>query len=161
MNTNQPSSIEENEITLGTGMGPLRFGATMDEVRTLVGEPEEIDESEDDDEFEHQAWNYHEDDYLLSLYFDREDDFRLSCIETDNPNMRLFGEAIHGRSIDQIRDLMTRQGYPEAETETMEEGAVRLSYEKGMIDLYFEEGELQFINFGVFINDDLEVQWPK
>jgi hypothetical protein len=75
--------------------------------------------------------------------------------------MRLFGEAIHGQSIDQIRDLMGRHGYPEAETETMEEGAVRLSYEKGMIDLYFEEGELQFINFGVFINDDLEVQWPK
>ena len=39
MSTPQPSSIEENEIILGTGMGPLRFGATMDEVRTLVGEP--------------------------------------------------------------------------------------------------------------------------
>jgi len=43
--TTTPSSIEENEIILGTGMGPLRFGTTMDEVRTLVGEPEEIDES--------------------------------------------------------------------------------------------------------------------
>ncbi|MEJ7659643.1 MAG: hypothetical protein WKG07_08450 [Hymenobacter sp.] len=32
-------------------MGLLRFGATMDEVRTLVGEPEEIEESEDEDEF--------------------------------------------------------------------------------------------------------------
>ena len=35
MSTPQPSSIEENEIILGTGMGPLRFGAPMDEVRTL------------------------------------------------------------------------------------------------------------------------------
>ena len=96
MSTTQPSSIEENEIILGTGMGPLRFGATMDEVRTLVGEPEEIEESDDDAEFEHKEWIYHEDEYLVSLYFDREDDFRLSCIETDNPNMRLFGEAIHG-----------------------------------------------------------------
>ncbi|GAA4351369.1 hypothetical protein GCM10023185_09960 [Hymenobacter saemangeumensis] len=161
MTPNQPSSIDENEIILGTGMGPLRFGATMDEVRTLVGEPEEIEESEDDDEFEHQAWNYHEDDYLLSLYFDREDDFRLSCIETDNPNMRLFDQAIYGWSVDQVRELMQRNNLPEAELETMEEGAVRLSYEKAMIDLYFEEGELQFINFGVFINDELEVQWPK
>jgi hypothetical protein len=59
-----PNSIEENEIILGTGMGPLRFGATMDEVRTLVGEPEEIEESEDEDDFEHQAWNYYEDDHL-------------------------------------------------------------------------------------------------
>jgi len=161
MTPNQPSSIDENEIILGTGMGPLRFGATMDEVRTLVGEPEEIEESEEEDEFEHQAWNYHEDDYLLSLYFDREDDFRLSCIETDNPNMRLFGEAIYGKSVDEVRELMRRNGQTAAELETMEEGAVRLSYEKAMIDLYFEEGELQFVNFGVFINDDLEVQWPK
>ena len=43
----------------------------------------------------------------------------------------------------------------------MEAGEVRLSYEKEMIDLYFEEDELQFVNFGVFINDDLEVQWPR
>ena len=161
MTPNNTTSIEENEIVLGTGMGPLRFGATMDEVRTLVGEPEEIEESDDDDEFEHQAWNYHEDDYLLSLYFDREDDFRLSCIETDNPNMRLFGEAIFGLGLDQVKALMQRHNQPTPELENMEEGAVRLSYEKSMIDLYFEEGELQFVNFGVFINDDMEVQWPK
>ena len=160
MTSNQASSIEENEIILGTGMGPLRFGATMDEVRTLVGEPEEIEESDDDDEFEHQAWNYHEEDYLLSLYFDREDDFRLSCIETDHPGMRLFGEPIFGISIDALQALMQRHGLAAPETETMEEGQVRLSYEKEMIDLYFEEGQLQFINFGVFIDEDLNVQWP-
>jgi hypothetical protein len=154
------NSIEENEIILGTGMGPLRFGATMDEVRTLVGEPEEIEESEDEDDFEHQAWNYYEDDHLLSLYFDREDDFRLSCIETDNPGLRLYGEALHGRTIEQVRDLMQRHGQAQPEVETMEGGEVRLSYEKSMIDMYFEEGQLQFVNFGVFINDELEVQWP-
>lgn len=156
-----PNSIEENEIILGTGMGPLRFGATMDEVRTLVGEPEEIEESEEEDDFEHQAWNYYEDDHLLSLYFDREDDFRLSCIETDNPGLRLYGESIHGRGIEQVRELMQRHGQASPELETMEGGEVRLSYEKSMIDLYFEEGQLQFVNFGVFINDDLEVQWPS
>ena len=43
----------------------------------------------------------------------------------------------------------------------MDTGEVRLSYEKEMIDLYFDEDQLQFINFGVFINEDLEVQWPS
>ena len=160
MTSSQESSIEENEIILGTGMGPLRFGATMDEVRTLVGEPEEIEESDEEDDFEHQAWNYHEEDYLLSLYFDREDDFRLSCIETDHPGMRLYGEPIFGISINKLQELMQEHGLSSPETETMEEGQVRLSYEKEMIDLYFEEGQLQFINFGVFIDEDLNVQWP-
>ncbi|MCR5888101.1 hypothetical protein LRS06_10010 [Hymenobacter sp. J193] len=153
-----PNSIEENEIVLGQGMGPLKFGASQDQVRTLMGEPEEIEESEDEDEFEHQAWNYLDEGY--SLYFDREDDYRLSCIETDHPGMRLYGESIHGRSVEQIEDLMSQHGHTASEKETMETGEVRLSYEKEMIDLYFDEDELQFINFGVFINDDLEVQWP-
>ncbi|SNC76963.1 hypothetical protein SAMN06265337_3650 [Hymenobacter gelipurpurascens] len=155
---NQSSSTEENEITLGIGMGPLKFGASMDEVRALMGEPEEIEESEDDDEFEHQAWNYLEEGY--SLYFDREDDYRLSCIETDHPGIRLFGEAIHGKSPEQIQELMQRHGFEQSEVEKMDTGEVRLSYEKEMIDMYFDEDQLQFVNFGVFINEDLEVQWP-
>ena len=161
MKINRPSSIEENQIVLGTGIGPLRFGMSQDEVRALVGEPEEIEASDDDDEFEHQEWVYHEDDYLVSLYFDREDDFRLSCVETDNPHMRLFGEPIVGRNLADIQALMQRNGHPEPEVETMDGGEVRLSYVQSMIDLYFEDDELQFVNFGVFINDDLEVQWPK
>lgn len=157
-NPAQPSSTEENEISLGVGMGPLKFGASMDEVRALMGEPEEIEESEDDDEFEHQAWNYLEEGY--SLYFDREDDYRLSCIETDHPGMRLYGEAIHGMSPEQLQELMKRHGHEQSEVEKMDTGEMRISYEKEMIDLYFDEDELQFVNFGVFINDDLEVQWP-
>ncbi|GGF02949.1 hypothetical protein [Hymenobacter cavernae] len=161
MQTPQPQSAgtAENEIVLGTGMGPLRFGASMDEVRALMGEPEEIEESDEDDEFEHQAWNYLDEGY--SLYFDREDDYRLSCIETDDPDMRLYGEQIHGKSQQEIQDLMRRHGHETSEIEKMDTGEVRLSYEKEMIDLYFDEDELQFVNFGVFINDDLEVQWPS
>ncbi|MBC6991764.1 MULTISPECIES: hypothetical protein [Hymenobacter] len=155
----QSSSTEEHEIILGTGMGPLKFGASMDEVRTLMGEPEEIEEAEDDDEFEHQAWNYLEEGY--SLYFDREDDYRLSCIETDHPGMRLFGESVHGKSVQEVQELMSRNGLETPEVEKMDTGETRLSYEKEMIDLYFDEDQLQFVNFGVFINDDLEVQWPS
>ncbi|TGE26632.1 hypothetical protein [Hymenobacter metallicola] len=155
----QPSSTEENEIILGTGMGPLKFGATQDEVRALMGEPEEIEESEDDDEFEHQAWNYLEEGY--SLYFDREDDFRLSCIETDHPGLRIFGQPIHGKSVDEIQEIMRQNGLESTEVERMDTGETRLSYEKEMIDLYFDEDQLQFVNFGVFISDDLEVQWPS
>ena len=114
----QSNSIEEHEIVLGQGMGPLRFGASMDKVRELMGEPEEIEESDDDDEFEHQAWNYLDEGY--SLYFDREDDYRLSCIETDHPAMRLFGETIYGRSVEQVQDLMREHDADEPEVETME-----------------------------------------
>jgi hypothetical protein len=87
---------QQEEVHLGTGVGPLRFGMTMDAVKAAIGEPEEIEKSEPDDEFDHQAWNYL--DQGFSLYFDKEDDNRLSCIETDREGLTLFGEEILGNN---------------------------------------------------------------
>src|SRR5690349_14531589 len=134
------------DIKLGTGVGELRFGLTMDQVRELLGEPEEIEKSDEQDDFEHQAWNYLDRGY--SLYFDREDDYRLSCIETDRPNLHLFGEPLIGRTPDEVRDLMQRNGYNEADEEAGDPGELQLSYEHEMIDFYFVDNELMVVNFG-------------
>jgi hypothetical protein len=150
--------MKENEIELGTGIGNIRFGYTMDQVRDIMGEPEEIEESDEDDEFEHKAWNYWEQGY--SFFFDREDDYRLSCIQTENPEVLLFGQKVFDLTADEVKSLVQREGLTDFETEKLESGETRLSYEKEMIDLYLEDGRLLAINFGVFINDDLEVQWP-
>ena len=34
--------MKENEIKLGTGIGNIRFGFTMQQVKDVMGEPEEI-----------------------------------------------------------------------------------------------------------------------
>lgn len=148
------------QLQLGTGVGPLRFGMTMDAVRTALGEPEEIEESDPDDEFDHQAWNYLELGY--SLYFDQEDDNRLSCIETDRPGLTLFGQSILGQSTAQIKALMSQNGYPTAQEENGDSGELQLSYDQEMIDFYFVEDELMVVNFGVFIDENShDVKWPK
>jgi hypothetical protein len=150
--------MKEHEIQLGTGIGNIRFGFTMDQVKDIMGEPEEIEESDEDDEFEHKAWNYWDQGY--SFFFDREDDYRLSCIQTENPNVILFGEKVFELSADQVKELVRKNGLTDYETEKLDTGETRLSYEREMIDLYLEDNRLLAINFGVFINDDLEVQWP-
>src|SRR5690606_25038971 len=91
------------DIRLGKGLGKIKFGLTREEVEELIGEPEEIEESEEEDEFEHEAWNYWEDGY--SLYFDKEDDYRLSCIETANRDMLLWNERIFEMSQKQLVQL--------------------------------------------------------
>lgn len=151
--------MTDNEIKLGVGIGSIKFGATMEEIENLMGEPEEIEESDETDEFEHKAWNYWEEGF--SFYFDHEDDYRLSCIETANPDVTLWGTKIFELSQQDIHNLFGQHGVENPETEKMETGETRLSYEKDMIDLYFEDEKLIAINFGVFINDDLEVMWPK
>lgn len=147
------------DIRLGKGLGKIKFGLTMEEVEELLGEPEEVEESDEEDEFEHQAWNYWEDGY--SLYFDKEDDYRLSCIETANREVQIWGERVFEMSRAQIIQLFADNDITNPEEEEAETGETRISFEKEMIDLYFEDDQLIAINFGVFINDDLEVVWPE
>ncbi|QHL88156.1 hypothetical protein GU926_12215 [Nibribacter ruber] len=148
----------DNEIRLGQGIGDLKFGITMEDVEELMGEPEEVEESDEEDEFEHKAWNYW--DTGFSFYFDKEDDYRLSCIETANPNVTLWGEKIFEMDMNKVQDLFKAKGITSVEKETMENDVVCLSYDKEMIDLYFEEGKLLAVNFGVHMDDNLEVKWP-
>lgn len=147
------------DIRLGKGLGKIKFGLTRDEVEELIGEPEEVEESDEEDEFEHEAWNYWEEGY--SLYFDKEDDYRLSCIETANREVQLWDERIFEMSQDQLKTLFADHGIEDLEEEEMEGGETRISYESEMIDLYFDEDQLIAVNFGVFIDDNLEVKWPE
>lgn len=147
-----------HEIRLGQGIGDLKFGLSMDDIEEIMGEPEEIEESDEEDEFEHKAWNYW--DTGFSFYFDKEDDYRLSCIETANPNVTLWGQRIFEMSMNEVADLFKKKGIAEPEKEKMENNVTCLSYDKEMIDLYFEEGKLLAVNFGVHMDDNLEVQWP-
>lgn len=147
------------DIRLGKGLGKIKFGLTQDEVEELIGEPEEVEESDEEDEFEHQAWNYWEEGY--SLYFDKEDDYRLSCIETANREVQLWDERIFEMSQEQVKQLFADHDIVGMEEEEMEGGETRISYERHMIDLYFDEDQLIAVNFGVFIDDNLEVKWPE
>ncbi|MFD2999843.1 hypothetical protein ACFS7Z_05695 [Pontibacter toksunensis] len=147
------------DIRLGKGLGKIKFGLTMEEVEELIGEPEEVEESDKEDEFEHQAWNYWEEGY--SLYFDKEDDYRLSCIETANREVQIWGERVFEMSKDQVLRLFADNDITGPEEEEAETGETRVSFEKEMIDLYFDEDQLIAVNFGVFINDNLEVIWPE
>ena len=147
------------DIRLGKGLGKIKFGLTMEEVEELIGEPEEVEESDEDDEFEHQAWNYWEEGY--SLYFDKEDDYRLSCIETANREVQIWGDRVFEMSKEQILQLFADNDITGPEEEETETGETRVSFEREMIDMYFDDDQLIDINFGVFINDNLEVLWPE
>ena len=147
------------DIRLGKGLGKIKFGLTMEEVEELIGEPEEVEESDEDDEFEHQAWNYWEEGY--SLYFDKEDDYRLSCIETANREVQIWGDRVFEMSKAQILQLFADNDITGPEEEETETGETRVSFEREMIDMYFDDDQLIAINFGVFINDNLEVLWPE
>ena len=75
--------------------------------------------------------------------------------------MTLFDQKVFEMPADKVENLLREKGITDYESEKLDTGETRLSFEREMIDLYLEGNKVVAINFGVFINDDLEVQWPE
>lgn len=151
-------NIQENEIKLGQGLGEIKFGLTMDEVEAIMGKAEEVETSEEDEEFEYEVWNYWEEGY--SFYFDEDDEYRLGLIETANEEVTMFGKKIFKMKQAEVEALLKSNGLSNPDKDTLETGEKHVTYEKEMLDMYFDKDALVTVKFGVFVSDDLEVQWP-
>jgi hypothetical protein len=69
----------------------------------------------------------------------------------------LFGEQIIGKSEDEIIDLMKQNGNTDFETET-EMGDKRLSFDIGMMDFFFRDEKLIYMNFGVLVDENGNIE---
>lgn len=83
------------EIVPGVGLGGIKFGMTREEVKVVIGPPDDIEnlpgfEEEVNDQLE--SWHY--DEYEFSLVFDAVYEWRLVSIAVSDPYFTLFGEHI-------------------------------------------------------------------
>ena len=143
--------LTDLEIKPNVGFGPLLFGTGMEAFVKQAGEPEEIENIDEDEEMNTTVLHYWKSG--VSVFFVGLTVQILAGIETDNPDAVLFGEKIIGKSEDQILCLMNKNGYELHESE-MEGIDKRLSFEVSMMDFFFREGKLIYMNFGVFVDDD-------
>lgn len=144
------------EIKPKVGLGELNFGETSEKLISILGEAEEMEDIEDEDEFNTVILNYWEKG--VSAFFEGVEKSVLSCFEVDNPHSTLFGKKVFNLNEEQIIDLMQDNGYKELEQEDEESGERRVSFEDGMIDFFFDEGELVAVNWGVLVNDQGEIE---
>ena len=138
------------------GLGKLYFGMTIDEVATTLGEPTEVEEIADDDDFSTTILNYSE--LGLSIFFEGLNQASLSCLEVDNRNCSLFGKKIFTLKEQEIVSLMNENGFSDIDLDDEEWGEHRVSFEDGLIDFYFTDGILTTVNWGVLVNDQGEVE---
>jgi len=102
---------EIKEIIPGVGLGTLKFGMTRDEVKKLVGKPDEVEnlpgfEEEVNDELE--SWHY--DEHEFSLVFDADYDWRLVSIAVSDPYFTFHGKNIIGMEKQETLDLLDNLG---------------------------------------------------
>ena len=104
-------------IELGRGIdGELLFGMRFDAVKKIIGDPDEVDNSQlDGDDGETIAWIY--DDLGITLFFDEEDEWRLGTIEVDDEEYSLNGERLLGRSFSEVKRTLQNMGIGKIEEE--------------------------------------------
>ncbi len=142
------------EINLHKGLSTMRFGATFEEAVALLGEPSEVESLENEVNGQLETLLCFYNDSGLTLFFEGGATRTLSCVETDNHNMTLFGRRIFEMTEDEVIALMQANGYSELFIEMEAWGEKRVSFDDALIDFYFENGKLVTVNWGIEVDDD-------
>ncbi|EKQ85885.1 hypothetical protein [Leptospira kirschneri] len=153
-------------IEIGKGLNGIYFGMSIDEVKSKLGEPDEIYDYEGT-----QSTGYEYFSEESEYEFDQEEDNKLYSITISNPSIRLFGKPIIGESIEKIRELLNQNGIDDLEEDDEEEhdhqeeehdhphGVTAFSDKINAI-FQFEEDELIFFGFSPLFKDD-QIDWPQ
>jgi hypothetical protein len=139
------------EIKPNKGLGELEFGMKMDKFIDTYGEPEEIDSFDDDEELNTTVLHYWTKG--ISIFFVGLYTQILAGIETDHPDTSLFGKKIMNLTEEEIIELMKNNGESHFEVEVEKDKDKMLSYDLSMMDFFFRDDKLVYMNFGVLVDE--------
>lgn len=148
--------MKSNFLTIDpfVGFGDLKFGQTMEDTIKMMGDPEQMEEI-DEEEISSIVLHYWEEG--VSIFFEGVTKSVIACFETDEPEATLFGKKVFELNPKEIIDLMKENGFTKLE-EDIEEGERRFTFEECLLDFFFDQDELCAISWGVFINEQGEIE---
>ena len=140
----------------------IKFGVGMDSFVEKYGEPEEIDSIDEDEDFNTTVLHYWKNG--VSIFFVGTANPVLAGVETDHPSTELFGEKILGKTKEDIIALMKKNGHTNFDEEDEEfsgdenDKDIRVSYDRSMMDFFFRANLLVYMNFGVMVDENGNVE---
>ena len=143
------------EIIPNVGYGQIKFGMDMDKLAEIVGEPEEIMSFDDEEELSIVVLHYW--DQGFTVFMDGITRQVVAGIELDHPDSTLYGKKIIGAEEEEVIDFMKSKDHTKYEVE-MEENDKRYSFDEGMVDFFFVEGKLEYMNFGVLVDEEGNIE---
>jgi|ERR1051326_3100704 hypothetical protein len=150
------------EIKPNTGLNSLTFGATREEAGHAFGKAEETESIESGDgDYKTEVWHYWQKGF--SLFFDENAGYKFTCAEIDDREAVLWGKKIFSLSEQEITGLFKKNGFSQIDTEVHEWGERRVSFDDALVDLYFENGKLISVNYGILSSsgDDKILIFPN
>lgn len=144
------------------GFGDIDFGMDMDSFVEKYGEPEEVDDIDEDEE-DYNTTILHYWQNGVSLFFIGLTNPVLAGLETDHVETELYGNKIMGKSKEFIVKIMADHGNTvfDEDIEELpgeEDHDLRVSFEESMMDFFFRDNQLVYMNFGVFVNEEGNVE---
>lgn len=153
------------EINPGRGLGQIKFGMTTDQVKAIIGEPDETETFAYESEEGEMSETWHYDELEISISFDEEENWRLVSIAISAPEATLKGQRLIGLEREELIERL----------ETLEVGPLDfedwssaespdhklISAEKSELNFWLDEGELSEIQFGPLFDEEDNIQWPE
>ncbi|PLX19084.1 MAG: hypothetical protein C0599_11365 [Salinivirgaceae bacterium] len=152
------------EIKAGIGLDNIKFGMFRDDVKNILGEPDEIDNHTDnEDEGQTESWHY--DELELSISFEEVDDMRLFSIAVSGEHYEFNGKKLIGSKKPQLlKDLkdLNITDLKEEAWETDDETKQELIFSEDLsLNFWMEDYELSEIQFGPLFEGEETIKWPE
>jgi hypothetical protein len=153
----------EKNIEIGMGVLGIQFGMSRDEVKGILGEPDEIETftPEEDNEYLSEVWHY--DEHELSATFDEMENWRMIALAVSSPDYLFQGVNLIGLSQEETLHQIELLELGEIELEDVQiededddensEHQVASIYDAGL-NLWFENGITSEIQWGPLWEDD-------
>lgn len=133
------------EIKTKEGLGDLRFHMPVEEIITVLGNADEVEEIDNAADEPTTVLHYNE---LGITLFCEDENPMLACIDVDNEDCTLFGKKVFDMTERDIVKLMVSNNYTEQDADEEDWGERRISFPEANIDFYFDKGELTSIILG-------------
>ena len=157
--------VNVKDIKIGHGLGDIIFGNSKEKIKHLLDEPGETDTfnaSGEEDGYLTEAWHY--DDQEFSLSFDEEDNWKLTTISISSPEATFNGNQLIGKGMDEVLQFFDKEELGENELDDLsDEGTDQklVSFLRASLNLWFEDGKLSEIQWGVLWSDEDTPSWPE
>lgn len=142
------------EIKIGIGIDNIFFGMKMEDVKTILGEPDKVSDTEKE-----EGVVFYFNKKMLKVKFDKEYDSKLYSFEVFEPETIMFERKIINTTKHEIECLLMEYGYSfKCEDYTHFE---TLFCEEIWSTFMFEFGKLRGIEFSPLFDQNDEIIWPQ
>ena len=157
-----PYLLKRWVILPGIGLDEIRFGSLQEDVRLLLGSPEDISEHTVGYDLS-IAWYYWQ--LGVSAHFGGEDDFRLGTLQIERKDAELFGCQLIGLFEQEVRQILEQRNLGPTKYEVMEftdfPTKCRLVYQDQGLTFWFKHSRLEAIQWGYLFGPNDEILWPR